>query len=145
MNILLLSAGGPACHGVIKSLKDINFDGKVVSVDCNELSAGFHLSDSYYIVPTAFDENYITELLKIVSKEKIDVIFECGSRDAIDSLKMYDFYQPKKIFCFECNPESVNVCRVEPESFAPFSGTTLQITFWTILLFNLEPPDNSIK
>ena len=50
MNILLLSAGGPTSHGVIKSLRNINFKGKIVSVDCNELSAGFYLSDSYYIV-----------------------------------------------------------------------------------------------
>ena len=44
MNILLLSAGGSACHGVIKSLRDIDFDGKIISVDCNSLSAGFYLS-----------------------------------------------------------------------------------------------------
>jgi FkbM family methyltransferase len=42
--------------------------------------------------------------------EKIDIIFECGSRDGIDSLKMFDFYKPKKIFCFECNPDSINIC-----------------------------------
>ena len=98
MNILLLSAGGPACHGVIKSLKDINFDGKVVSVDCNELSAGFHLSDSYYIVPTAFDENYITELLKIVSKEKIDVILPTSSNEIISITKNLDKFNGVKLF-----------------------------------------------
>ena len=59
MNILVLSAGGPTAHGVIKSLRNINFDGKIVSIDCNELSAGFKLSDTYYIVPKAFDKNYI--------------------------------------------------------------------------------------
>ena len=98
MNILLLSAGGPACHGVIKSLKDINFDGKVVSVDCNELSAGFHLSDSYYIVPTASDENYITELLKIVSKEKIDVILPTSSNEIISITKNLDKFNGVKLF-----------------------------------------------
>ena len=43
-------------------------------------------------------------------KEKIDVIFECGSRDGIDSIKMFEFYKPQKIFCFECNPDSVKIC-----------------------------------
>ena len=59
MNILLLSAGGPTAHGVIKSLRDINFDGKIVSVDSNPLSAGLYLSDSYHIVPKAFDDGYM--------------------------------------------------------------------------------------
>ena len=59
MNILLLSAGGPTAHGAIKSLRDINFDGKIVSVDSNPLSAGFYLSDSYYVIPKAFEDNYI--------------------------------------------------------------------------------------
>jgi FkbM family methyltransferase len=44
-------------------------------------------------------------------KEKIDVIFECGSRDGIDSIKMFEFYKPQKIFCFECNPDSVKICK----------------------------------
>ena len=54
MNILLLSAGGPTAHGAIKSLKDIDFDGKIVSVDSNPLSAGFYLSDSYYVYKSLF-------------------------------------------------------------------------------------------
>jgi FkbM family methyltransferase len=57
------------------------------------------------------DCTYINNIFTKHITDKIDIIFECGSRDAIDSLKMFDFYQPKKIFCFECNPDSVNVCR----------------------------------
>ena len=48
MNILLQGAGGPASHGVIKSLREIDFEGKIVSVDANPLSVGFHLSDESY-------------------------------------------------------------------------------------------------
>jgi FkbM family methyltransferase len=57
------------------------------------------------------DCTYINNIFTKHITDKIDIIFECGSRDAIDSLKMFDFYQPKKIFCFECNPDSVNVCK----------------------------------
>ena len=46
------------------------------------------------------DCTYINNVFTKHITEKINVIFECGSRDAIDSLKMFDFYQPKKIFCF---------------------------------------------
>ena len=74
MNILILSAGGPTAHGAIKSLRDINFDGKIVSIDSNPLSAGFYLSDSYYIVPKAFEDGYVERIWSIVNKEKIDLI-----------------------------------------------------------------------
>ena len=72
MNILILSAGGPTAHGAIKSLRDINFNGKIVSVDSNPLSAGFYLSDSYHIVPKAFedliDAKRIVREIKLLSK-----------------------------------------------------------------------------
>ena len=78
MNVLILSAGGPAGYGVIKSLKDINFDGKIVSIDGDELAVGFHMSDKSYIVPRVDDTNYISEVCKIVDKENIDLILPTG-------------------------------------------------------------------
>ena len=83
MNILILSAGGPTAHGVIKSLRDIKFSGKIVSIDAESLSAGFHLSDEYYVVPRADDENYISDLYQIVNKEKIDLILPTSGNDII--------------------------------------------------------------
>ena len=78
MNILILSAGGPAGYGVIKSLKDIDFDGKIVSIDGDELAVGFHMSDESYVVPRVDDENYISEVWRIVNKENIDLILPTG-------------------------------------------------------------------
>ena len=78
MNILILSAGGPAGYGVIKSLKDIDFDGKIVSIDGDELAVGFHMSDKSYVVPRVDDENYISEVWRIVNKENIDLILPTG-------------------------------------------------------------------
>ena len=84
MNILLQGAGGPASHGVIKSLRKIEFKGKIVSVDANPLSVGFHLSDKSYVVPKAKDEDrYIDELYKIVNKENIDLILPTSGNDII--------------------------------------------------------------
>ena len=36
-NILLTCAGGPAAIGVIKSLRDIDFKGKIVTIDSDPL------------------------------------------------------------------------------------------------------------
>ena len=43
-------------------------------------------------------------------KKDINVIIECGSRDCEDAIKMLDYYNPNKIWSFECNPDSVKVC-----------------------------------
>lgn len=43
--------------------------------------------------------------------DPIETIFECGSRDCLDAIEMLHFYKPKNIYSFECNPESIVVCR----------------------------------
>ena len=80
MNILLTSAGGPAAIGVIKSLIDIRFQGKIVVTDVNSLSAGFHFADKHYITPySSSEDEYISTILNIVAREKIDLILPTGA------------------------------------------------------------------
>jgi len=43
-------------------------------------------------------------------KGDINIIIECGSRDCEDAIKMLDYYNPSKIYSFECNADSVKVC-----------------------------------
>ena len=78
MNVLVLSAGGPAAVGVIKSLRDMNFDGKIVAIDCDELAVGFQLADVYYVVPRADDNDFNSKLWDILLKEMIDLILPTG-------------------------------------------------------------------
>lgn len=47
----------------------------------------------------------------IVNIPKNGIIFECGSRDCLDAIEILDHYQPSQIYSFECNPESIEVCR----------------------------------
>ena len=75
MNSILIScAGGPAAIGAIKSLKDINFKGKIVTIDCDPLSAGRFLSDKNYVVPLSTDKSYWSAVLKIIKTEQIDLL-----------------------------------------------------------------------
>ena len=110
MNILLLSAGRPSCHGGIKSLKDINFDGKIVSVDSNEMSAGFYLSDSHYVVPNAFDDDYIGVLLNIVKKEHINLILPTSSNEIITISKHSQMFEHFDVHLFMSSHESIMTC-----------------------------------
>ena len=107
MNILILSAGGPTAHGAIKSLRDINFNGKIVSVDSNPLSAGFYLSDSYHIIPKAFESDYVEKLLQIVKDENIDLILPTSSNDIITISKNKHLFNCQ---LFMSDYEAIDIC-----------------------------------
>lgn len=46
-----------------------------------------------------------------IIKTKINTIIECGSRDCLDAIEMLSCYQPNIIYSFECNPESIDICK----------------------------------
>ena len=85
MNILVSCAGGPAAVGVIKSMRDFDSHGdhKIVAIDCDELSVGFHLADKSYVVPFSVEDNYWKEVLKVIHKEDIDLIVPTGDADIV--------------------------------------------------------------
>ena len=70
-NILISCAGGPAAVGAIKSLREINFKGNLVTIDCDPLAVGRYLSDVNYIVPLSTSKNYWDKVFNIIIKEKI--------------------------------------------------------------------------
>ena len=67
MNILISCAGGPAAVGIIKSVAEFNDSThKVVAIDCDELSVGFHLADKSYVVPFSVEDDFWKEVLKVI-------------------------------------------------------------------------------
>ena len=46
-----------------------------------------------------------------MDKALIKVAFEIGSRDARDAVAVRDFYTVPQVFCMECNPEALVLCR----------------------------------
>ena len=73
-NILISCAGGPAAVGAIKSLKQTDFKGNIVTIDCDSLAVGRYLSNINYVVPLSTSKNYWNEVLNIIVKEKITII-----------------------------------------------------------------------
>jgi carbamoyl-phosphate synthase large subunit len=80
-NVLVPGASAPAGINTIKSLKLANFKGKILSIDSNELSAGFYLSDYREISPEAEDEGYLDFLFKIIDKYEINVLMPSSGYD----------------------------------------------------------------
>ena len=46
---------------------------------------------------------------KYIEKNKIDIIFEIGSRDCLDAINL-NKYNNKKVYSFECNPQAIDIC-----------------------------------
>lgn len=56
--------------------------------------------------------NYLnTEFTKHINKKDVNIIFEAGSRDGLDAIKLRDYYTDSKIYAFECNPEGIKLCK----------------------------------
>ena len=53
----------------------------------------------------------------IQDKTKKYVIFDVGSRDCLQSIEFYDTFPNAKIYAFECNPNTLNICKKNIENY----------------------------
>ena len=60
-------------------------------------------------------ENFLTH---IENKNKKFIIFDIGSRDCQQSIEFYNTFPNSKIYAFECNPNTLDICKknIEPYS-----------------------------
>ena len=110
-NILISCAGGPAAIGAIKSLKQINFKGNIVTIDCDPLAVGRYLSDINYIVPLSTSKNYWDEVLNIIIKEKITIILPTGDSDIKHFSKYKDQLNKLGVTVFMSDYNSIIKCQ----------------------------------
>ena len=50
------------------------------------------------------------DFLDKINKEKVNTIFELGSRDLIDTIKLLDHFENSSIYAFECNSDCLIEC-----------------------------------
>ncbi len=76
IHILITGAGSPGIDGTIFSLKNNpdNKKFKIITTDINPNAVGQYISDKFYILPKPENPNYINEIIKIITKEKVNVI-----------------------------------------------------------------------
>lgn len=76
IKVLITGGGAPGIRGTVYSLRN-NWDNRkifCVGVDMREDVVGKYLCEKFYRVPPAKDKNFISVLLDICEKEKVDVI-----------------------------------------------------------------------
>ncbi len=86
--IILTCIGGPLKINEIKFLKNKSkFNNYVVGTDINKNITSKKFVDKFYITPKGNDNRYIKEMIRIVKKEKIDLIIPCSDEEALSLAK----------------------------------------------------------
>ncbi len=52
-----------------------------------------------------------TNFINNIDKNSVKLIFELGSRDLTDSIRLLNYYHNSKIYAFECNPDCLEECQ----------------------------------
>jgi carbamoyl-phosphate synthase large subunit len=131
LNVLVPGAGGPAAINTIKSLRLSKFDGQIVSTDSDPLSAGFFLSDSYYVVPIVSDKSFIDVLIKIIKKNNIKVLMPSSGYDIYQYSINNQLLSEMGVQAVVSRKEVLDVCQDKLLSFKklsnifPFAFSTL--------------------
>ena len=58
-----------------------------------------------------FDSDYINHVFAPhINPDEVNVIFEVGSRDAIDAIALSEYFS-SPVYAFECHPDAIEVCK----------------------------------
>jgi FkbM family methyltransferase len=55
--------------------------------------------------------NVRDDFIAIAKQAGVRVVYECGSRDALDGLRLADALDADELHVFECNPQAIELCR----------------------------------
>jgi len=110
--VMITGAGAPGAPGIIKSLRlNGERDIKIIGVDASiDTSVGVGMVDAMYQIPQAKDKNFVSEILNICKKEKVDVIIP------LVTMELFIFSKSKKIF--EDNNIKIQVSEFEQLNIA---------------------------
>ncbi len=82
ITILLTGAGAPGAPGIIKCFRSVKERRiRIVGVDMNPFASGRALVDAFYPVPPASSDDFISTILDICLREKVDVVVPIVTRE----------------------------------------------------------------
>lgn len=83
LKIVITACGCPGASTLIRMLKRNHQERKVtiIGTDMDKEAVGRFLADKFYKVPAGNSDDFIPEMLKILKKEKVDVLFPESSNE----------------------------------------------------------------
>lgn len=73
-NVLVTGIGGNVGQGIIRNIRSLPYDIRIVGTNIADFSSGNYLCDAFYKLPYAYDDGFIASMMEVVEKEKIDLI-----------------------------------------------------------------------
>lgn len=98
VNILVLGVGGNVSQGILKAIRRLNVETRVIGACVSEYSSGLYMCDEAYICPYANSDDFVEWVAKLCNLKKIDIIFS-GVEENIMRLA-------KEIQYLECNTKA---------------------------------------
>lgn len=74
MKVLITGAGALLGQGIIRALRSSELNATIVAVDPDPLAAGLYWADSAYLVPWATEPGFLSDIERIFSIERPDVV-----------------------------------------------------------------------
>jgi len=81
--VLVTGIGGNVGQGILRNIRSFNSQIKLIGSNIEQISAGNHFCDQNYVVPYAYDKDYISEVEKIVDRESVDLIIPSTDYEAL--------------------------------------------------------------
>lgn len=72
--VLVTGTGGNVGQGVLRNIRSLGWDIRIVGTDVSAFTAGNHLCDATYAVPYSYEESYIPAMRQIIENEKVDLV-----------------------------------------------------------------------
>jgi len=112
VNILITSVSRKVW--LVKAFKDAlrqeGIDGKVISTDINNLSAGLYVSNRHYLVPPSSDQNFIPTILGICKKDNIKLLIPTRDGELLLFAKSKEKFEKQGTHVMVSNPEIIEIC-----------------------------------
>lgn len=122
INILITCVGGELSPTSIKFLKkNSSHNIKVIGTDLSSNAIGKHFCDKFYKVPKSSSKDYIKHILKIASKNKINIIIPTSDEESLALSKIKNVFEKKKIYLLSSNHQTLKIFSNKEETYKTLS------------------------
>jgi len=122
--ILRTAAGSPVAPFVIRALQSIP-DIRVVAVDADPLSCGFHFADAHHVVPPVSDPGFLEAMLDVCRKERIDLVFPDLDEELLLLARSRQAFEALGTRVLLSHPDAIETCLDKYETYRFFRRTSI--------------------
>jgi len=129
IKILLTASGGIHALGVIDCLRN-NYEKrkfKIICTDIVEKQLLRYTSDGFYVVPKGNSKKFISVILKICEKEKIDIIIPGNADEILSISKNIELFNSKNIKTTISNFNNLNIILDKEKTYSKLKKIGINI------------------